>query len=486
MSLNNFRSIIRNSFEVKIGLTLFFMLGISYAYFSQPYRNWNAVSRISLSLALVEDGTVTINNFHMHTGDKAFFGNNYYSDKAPGLSFTALPFVVVSKFLLRLKNKKTRWDDKKLSWEFGFITYFCTVFTSGLFTAIAALLLYFISLRIGASVTGAIFGMLSFGLASTAWGWATAFFGHAVAGSCLFIAFAIIIRLNQAPAYKQRDMLLGFIAGAAISWAIVVEYTASIPSAIIAVFGIFHAKKWEKRRAIQVIICAIIGGLIFIIPIFIYNFMAFDSPFVIGYSNLATNEFIGMNEGLFGITFPRLKVLFTILFSPYRGMLWFSPILFMAPIGIFFLWRNHGFRDIALAITLISSYYLLLNSAYHYWDGGWSTGPRHITPMLPFLCLPLSFVWTDASLKWKRALIGLFLLSFSISFVCVSASMFSPDKYQNPLFDYLIPKFIEGKLNFSPMIKGLGGRVALIPIIGIWALCSIYVSALLFQQHRNQ
>jgi hypothetical protein len=100
--------------EVIIGLTLFFVLLISYAFFSQPYRNWNVISRVSLSLSMIEDGTVTINKFHMHTGDKAYYENNYYSDKAPGLSFTALPFVSISKFLLKLKNKNPIWSDKKL------------------------------------------------------------------------------------------------------------------------------------------------------------------------------------------------------------------------------------------------------------------------------------------------------------------------------------------------------------------------------------
>jgi hypothetical protein len=127
--------------------------------------------------------------------------------------------------------------------KFGFIVYIGTICTSGLFTAIAGLLLYFVSLRIGASISGAVFALLSFGLASPAWGWATAFFGHAMAGSCLFIGFAIIFYLDQNSQDKRRDALLGFLTGALLSWAVVVEFTAAIASVVIMLFGISKAIK---------------------------------------------------------------------------------------------------------------------------------------------------------------------------------------------------------------------------------------------------
>ncbi len=473
------------SFEVKIGLNLFFILIISYAYFHQSYRNWNVVSRISLTLSLIEDGTVIINKFHEYTGDKSKYKDNYYSDKAPGLSFTALPLVAVSKTLLRLFGKNPHLNNGKLNRKFGLIVYFCIVFTSGLFTAIAALLIYFVSLIIGARISGAVFAMLTFGLASPAWGWATTFFGHAMAGSCLFIAFTIIILLNQIPPEKKRDTLLGFLAGAVLSWALVVEFPSAIPLAVIMVFGISKAIKWDKKRAVRVLLSATIGGIIFVTPLLIYNFVAFDSPFAIGYNHYAPDQFPEMKKGLVGITYPRLRALFMILFSPYRGIFWFSPILIIAPIGIYYLWRRPDYRGIALTITIISVYYPLLNSSFYYWHSGWSTGPRYIIPMLPFLCLSLSMMWTDAGLKWKPALIGLFLLSFGISLICVSVSMFSPDKILNPLFDFLIPRFLDGKLTCLLNKIGIQAHAALIPILVIWTIGSIYVLKLLFNHKHS-
>jgi len=306
-----------------------------------------------------------------------------------------------------------------------------------------------------------------------------------MAGSCLFIAFVIIILLNQIPPNKRRDVLLGFLAGAVLSWAVVVEFTSAIPSAVIMVFGISKAIKWDKKRSARVLLSATIGGIIFVTPLLIYNFVAFESPFVLGYSHTSSDAWPGMKDGFFGITYPRPQVLFMILFSPYRGIFWFSPILIIAPIGIYYLWRRPDCRGIALTITLISVYYLFLNSAFHYWQGGASTGPRYIIPILPFLCLSLSMMWADAGLKWKPALIGLFFLSFGISLICVSVSMVSPGKIQNPLFDFLIPRFLDGKLTCLLNKIGIPGYSALIPILAIWAIGSIYVLKLLVNRKRS-
>ena len=443
------------SCEVKIGVTCFFILFFSYMYFNQPYKNWNVVSRMSLTLSLVEDGTITINKFHKYAGlDKAMYKGNYYSDKAPGLSFTAMPCVAVGRVLLRIYGNHQDWMSKGVNRKFGFIVYFSTIFTSGLFTAIAALLLYFVSLRIGASISGAVFAMLSFGLASPAWGWATAFFGHAMASSCLFIAFVAIIYLDQSSLNKRRDALLGFLTGALLLWAVVVEYTAAIASVIIIFFGIANAIQWDKKKAARVVISAIIGGIIFIIPLLYYNFMAFDSPFAIGYNYYEKGAFSEMKEGLFGITYPRPGVLFMILFSPYRGILWFSPILVITPIGI---------------------YYLLLNSAFVNWHAGWSTGSRYAISMVPFVCLPLSIIWTKVGPKGKSGLLGLFTLSLGVSIICVSVSMMSPNKYPNPLFDFLIPRFLDGKLNSILNKLGITGPVTLIPILAFWAISGIFI-----------
>ena len=62
----------------------------SYVYFF-PGQSWNQNSRMDLTRAIVEEHTLRIDSFHANSGDKCYFDGHYYSDKAPGLSFSAVP-----------------------------------------------------------------------------------------------------------------------------------------------------------------------------------------------------------------------------------------------------------------------------------------------------------------------------------------------------------------------------------------------------------
>ena len=56
----------------KMGTIIFFILLFSYCYFTQPPSNSNSVTRISLVLAIIEDGSLKIDRFQGATSDKVF------------------------------------------------------------------------------------------------------------------------------------------------------------------------------------------------------------------------------------------------------------------------------------------------------------------------------------------------------------------------------------------------------------------------------
>ena len=68
---------------------LFALAFTAYAYFFQG--GWNAAVRFDLVRAVVEQGTVRIDGYETNTGDLAYRDGHYYCDKAPGLSFAAVP-----------------------------------------------------------------------------------------------------------------------------------------------------------------------------------------------------------------------------------------------------------------------------------------------------------------------------------------------------------------------------------------------------------
>src|SRR5207248_9158610 len=65
---------------------------ILFAACSLAYgEGWPDVSRLALTQSVAYDGTLRIDRFARQTEDRADFGGRTYSDKAPGVSFLALP-----------------------------------------------------------------------------------------------------------------------------------------------------------------------------------------------------------------------------------------------------------------------------------------------------------------------------------------------------------------------------------------------------------
>jgi len=397
-----------------------------------------------------------IDKYHSASGDKAYFEGHYYSQAAPGTSFMAVPVVFLTKLYLESNQKEIKWvheSKRRVTLNFIIALQFATIVISGLLTALTGLFLYLVALRLGFGLSGAVFGSLTFGLATPAWGWSTTFFGHSSASGFLFLGFTAIYYLLNSKAEKRRDILLAFSAGALLSWAVVVEYTSAPASVIIALYGVIAAWGWERERLIRILICAFSGALLFILPLLLYHYKAFGDPFVTGYKYHVT--LTRVNEGFYGIKLPKLQVAGSLLFGLKRGIFWISPILLLVPIALYGQWKTPGKKGLAIMIAFIAASYLVWSSAYVYWTAGASTGPRLITPMLPFLCLSLAFLWGKAGRVLKAIMLLFSAISFVISLMSVSVSMF----IQNPskihlVSKYIVPKFLEaGHLKTSLIVR---------------------------------
>ena len=72
--------------ERRAALIIFFLLLVCYAYFPPRWAEWNQNSRMDLTLALVEQGRIQIDDYYENTGDYAVYDGHIYTDKAPGTS----------------------------------------------------------------------------------------------------------------------------------------------------------------------------------------------------------------------------------------------------------------------------------------------------------------------------------------------------------------------------------------------------------------
>jgi hypothetical protein len=464
----------------RLYLVLFLLFFLTYAYGRQTPTNSNTISRTALNVALLHEGRLTIDSFEMGSCDKAYCNGHYYSEKAPGLSVAAIPVMGATCAVLKAAGK----DDfsvnpatLEFSKPFKLLTGIATVFTSGLFTALAATALFWICRKLGCDWGGALFASVGFGLATPAWGWATAFFGHALAGSCLLLGFALAIAILEGFLLPRREFLGWIAVGFLLGYSVATEYPATFAAAIIGLMIGWKVAASGPRRFIRTLVAGLIGALPCAALIMTYNYLAFGSCFDLGYKHQVGFE--GMKSGFVGLTYPKFDALWGILLSYKQGLLWISPLMALVPIAFYVSWQFRSARVYLLTSLLVVVYFLGLNSSFHYWGGGWSTGPRYITPALGFACFPLGFMWSKVEPRVRGLMLNVLELSFLLSLACVNVRMDVPSDFANPLFEMLLPNFVHGKVNNLGALLGVPGLLSLLPLIGLWFIAGRRILSLL-------
>jgi hypothetical protein len=188
-----------------------------------------------------------------------------------------------------------------------------------------------------------------------------------------------------------------------------------------------------------------------------YHEVAFGSAFHVGY--LDEEQFAGMRQGFFGLTYPHMDRIYAILFGEYRGLLPLAPVLAVAPLGLALLALDRRRTAAVLTAALIAAFYIALNASYVYWDGGWSYGPRHVIPGVPFLALGLAPLWTRATPRWLRVILaGLAIYGVVLSLIAVAVMAQPPADFKRPVRQLLWPAFQAGDLALNQQDFTLGGQ----------------------------
>ena len=436
----------------------------------------NAVTRMALSIGMVERHELTIGKMADLTVDKALVGRAYYADKAPGLSFLALPVTYLVVKVLDRGGDGHAWfrADGQLSTAFWLLCSVATLSTVSLLAALAVVGVYRWSLWRGASEQAALTGAVLLGFATPACGWATVFFGHAASGALTFIGFALlVVALERDDAARPSPVWSAWLAGLAFGLAFTIDFPAGpaigVSGIACAVVAARRPNRW--RLLLRVFIPACLVMLLTLIPLLVYNAVAFGTPFRLGYENV--QGFSGMKTGFFGISLPNRAVATELLFGGYRGLLPLSPVLVLFPLAAAVALRDPAWRLAGVVSILVFVYYLCLNAGYYYWDGGYSTGPRHLVAALPFLALTFVPLWDRAGTA-LRSLVGLLLaVSFAMSMIAVSIDMqASNDLTHAPITDILLPKFLSGEFDraMTTRLLGIKGVFALVPLLLVWAI----------------
>ncbi len=305
----------------------------------------------------------------------------------------------------------------------------------GLPSALAGALIYLVCKQISGSSWHAGIVTAAVALGTMSFPFSVVFFGHQLAAALLWISFYLIFRLrNQSgPPSPGYALLCGLLLGLAL----ITEYTTAVIILPMVGYYFYVIRKNAHVRLGRSILTPMLGGLLPIALLVGYNLQVYGQPFSTGYQYLVDPTYrAAMSQGIMGIGLPHKLALFFETLHPAMGLFWQSPALLMILPGAYFLLRNPRYR-VEGGIALFGfAAYLLLNAGYFQWWGSWSFGPRHIIPMLPFLCLLLIFVPP----RLFPVLALLTLVSIAQMLIVASSAVLVPD---DPMVHYYRLRFFE-------------------------------------------
>jgi hypothetical protein len=430
------------------------------AYFL-PAATWNPVSRFDLTRAIVEHGTLSIDQYAESTGDRALYDGHWYTEKPPVPSLLAVPAYACFYAFERLHGRRA---DYAALWTSDVVArhvlvndtfqrglYICSLATAGLATVMTALLLFSL-LRRRFTPRAALIGSACVVLSTPLFPYSTSFYGHAVAGAFLVASLALL--LLEPGASPSRWSVRG--AGACLVLAVGSEYVAIFPAALIGIGWLATLPRADvHKRMFDMALGALVPALV----VGGYQLACFGAPWRTGYQFVQKREFVlGHASGLLGLHLPTFEGAFGLLVGERRGVLFVAPVLAIALAAAG--WAALRSRDVANRLALAAFFTLfVVNAGYYMWWGGAAAGPRHLVPVLGFLAFGLAAAWERPLLRWL--IVPLALVSLANAIALTAVGLEAPEQ-GNVLFDYAYPRIAQGQVATLSGASNLGVRAGLV------------------------
>ncbi|MFP4436159.1 MAG: hypothetical protein ACLFVO_02850 [Chloroflexaceae bacterium] len=465
-------------------LFIFLALLFCYVYFLPRWASWNQNSRLNLVLAIVDDGTLNIDNYYQNTGDYALFNGHYYSDKAPGTSFLAVPVYAAARPLLQsapvqsilerlaqsdafgetLKEDGTGLLTDKI--YFAIVLYLATVSVVALPAALLGVLLYRFLGHFDERPGWRIATALLYGLATNAFPYSGSFFGHQIVAFLLFGAFYLAFLIGQRRICVKWTILVGLMLG----YAIITEYPTVLIAGAVFVYTILVMP--NRRWTVGLVLSGIPPGLL----LMAYNWAIFRTVLPVGYAHSALYQDIH-GQGFVSLVGPNAEALWGISFGVMRGLFFVAPILLLALPGFLFWWRQQRYRlEWGVCIWAVTSFFLF-NGSSVMWEGGFAVGPRYLLPMQPFMAVGLGlFVYYGYSHRAVRIITPILgLWSLIVVWTLTIGGQSFPDWTRNPLVDYSLPHVLSGNIARNlGMVLGQSGLQSLLPLVLVLAGVALF------------
>lgn len=498
----------------RIEWLLFAMAFIAFAYFHQG-GGWNANSRFAMVRAVVEQGRLNIDSYLIYslpvepgddfhridiqnaeyeqdgltnvlvwkdrsgqafpingkadddeprvkfvdlkavaaTGDVAYFNGHFYPNKSPGGSIIAIPayWLLYHAEHLIGRNPDTWWILTLNAW-------LTSAFSVGLLSAVGVVLFYgFARDFAGGKTATAVVAAIAFGFGTMFFPYATCMYEHNIVAVCLLASFYFLYRVKTNSAGSAPRTL--WVAGLSAGCAAITNYIVVFA---VILLGLYLLISVRRSRGWFWFGLGLLGPFLLVC---VYNQICFGTPFTTNYRH-ENPYFRNANALLEVFVMPRWGVFVALLFSPFRGLFFSSPVLILGAAGLFYFFKNKNLRSEAWLIIAMVAFFLLLNTSFEAWEGGWTVAPRYLGPAVPFVALGLTTVF-DRFFRtaWLVSAISILIMLLVAAVdpqppigVSDTAQVLgrSPWRY-NPLTEYELPIFFRGRP--WPLIRAQQARV---------------------------
>ncbi|MGI0092048.1 MAG: hypothetical protein ACREBS_10090 [Nitrososphaerales archaeon] len=379
------------------------------------------------------------------------YNGNYFMANAPGAAFISLPFAVIA-FIV-----------------YGHFTVFGDVLIlTEIPVALAnSLASYFVFRISNLYFKKEISTFLAFCYAFSTISWPFATFLYQSDLSALFdliaVYFAIkigragerrkgetIVRTGNASSKPSDKMSLALFCGLAVAAAVIVDYVNAVLIPIIGAYVFFSvrkqtASKVDRIKFLVAFLAESVGLTFFLLGI--YNYASFGKVF-------ASSEQMYLNgANVFeSFTFPVYKGIVLNLFTPMRGLFFFSPILVLGVFGIWKMRRRTETLREALLFLVVFLGIIVPYSAWYSVTGGVSFGPRFLIASIPFLLIPGGFVISEV--RDKKYSFGVVYLLYAAGVlqngVASMIGVLTPPSsswLSSPFLSNIMPDLMSGQLD---------------------------------------
>lgn len=456
-------------------LSLAVLLILAYSWMPSTVSVPNERSRMYLSVALVDDHSVSID------GPVSRFGNIYdiagregrlYSDKAPGASLLG----ALVYWGHRVFSRASEWQAHEL----------VNLMRTWVMLPIGAL--GFVILRkllFGLAFPAPVVDLASFAWigGSSAMHASTAFMGHQIAAVAFLAMIWFLLQAEASvlnvegdaakrPLRWHRAHGANLVAGFSAGVALLAEYQSVI---VLAVFAIYVLSGPLCRRA-GALMAFVVGFAPGVIILLAYNTMAFGGPFELSYHHLVDTQLKRIHgAGIGGVSTPRWPWAIGGLFSLHRGFFATSPFFLLAFPGAAALAKRVGWR-LALALTASLLGFALFIASTEMWYAGWGFGPRLLVPVMGMTMVLVAAAVTSA---WPSA----FATGYSVGLVWIGVAYHQsvhavfpelPEYFLNPTLDVVIPALQADTVapNLAHELVGWTGRASIVAVLVAAAGCA--------------